>query len=106
MIISSDLNIESLMKLIDFQNNFSGGLITPEINIEIDGVTSLSWYGENGSLIIAFPNDKDFPEYSYLGKNGDNDFGDLDDDKFDILVKKAGIESLIKVKVYDKRKKK
>ena len=103
--ISSEMNIESMMKLIDYQNGFSGGLISPEINIEPDGTCSLSWYGERGSLIIAFPPQKDEVEFSYLGMNGDADFGEFafdDKDKFDSLRKRAGIESLIKTQIFEK----
>lgn len=100
-----DFNKESMIKLIDFQNDFSGGLISPEISIEPDGTCSLSWYGEYGSLIVAFPENN--IEYSYLGKNGDSDFGeikDTDDILFKSLVKRAGIESLIKTKVFNKKR--
>lgn len=105
MLYSSEMNTDSMLKLIDYQNNFSGGLITPEINIEPDGTCSLSWYGERGSLIIAFPADKDEVEFSYLGMDGDGDFGTFsydDKDKFDSLRKRAGIESLIKTKIFEK----
>ena len=99
MLYSSELNTDSLKKMIDFQNDYSGGLVSPEISVEMDGTFSLTWYGENGSLIVAFPGDKENAEYSYLGKNGDSDFGEFEVDNrdvFELLRKKAGIESLIK----------
>jgi hypothetical protein len=105
MIISSEMNIQSMMKLIDYQNNFSGGLITPEINIEPNGTCSLSWYGERGSLIIAFPFDKEEVEFSYIGINADTDFGSFaydDRDMFNSLIKRAGVESLIKTQIFEK----
>ena len=106
MLYSSELNTDSLKKMIDFQNDYSCGLITPEISVEMDGTFSLTWYGENGSLIVAFPGDKENAEYSYLGKNGDSDFGDIDfddKDKFELLRKRAGVESLIKIKVLKRK---
>lgn len=106
MLYSSDANIDSLKKMIDFQNDYSGGLISPDISVEMDGTFSLTWYGENGSLIVAFPGDKENGEYSYLGKNGDSVFGDInfnDKDKFEFLRKRAGVESLIKTKILRKR---
>lgn len=106
MLYSSELNTDSLKKMIDFQNDYSGGLISPDISVEMDGTFSLTWYGENGSLIVAFPGDKENAEYSYLGKNGDSDFGDIDfndKNKFEFLRKKAGVESLIKTKILRKR---
>lgn len=99
MLYNSDMDSASLKKMIDFQNDYSGGLISPEISVEMDGTFSLTWYGENGSLIIAFPSEKEEVEYSYLGKNGDSDFGEFEVDNrdvFELLRKKAGIESLIK----------
>lgn len=106
MLYSSELNTDSLKKMIDFQNDYSGGLITPEISVEMDGTFSLTWYGENGSLIVAFPGDKENAEYSYLGKNGDSDFGDIDfddKDKFELLRKRAGVESLIKTQILKRK---
>ena len=106
MLYSSELNIDSLKKMIDFQNDYSGGLISPEISVEMDGTFSLTWYGENGSLIVAFPGDKENAEYSYLGKNGDSDFGDIDfddKDKFELLRKRAGVESLIKTQILKRK---
>ena len=106
MLYSSELNTDSLKKMIDFQNDYSGGLITPEISVEMDGTFSLTWYGENGSLIVAFTGDKENAEYSYLGKNGDSDFGDIDfddKDKFEFLRKRAGVESLIKTQILKRK---
>lgn len=106
MLYSSELNTDSLKKMIDFQNDYSGGLITPEISVEMDRTFSLTWYGENGSLIVAFPGDKENAEYSYLGKNGDSDFGDIDfddKDKFELLRKRAGVESLIKTQILKRK---
>lgn len=106
MLYSSELNTDSLKKMIDFQNDYSGGLITPEISVEMDGTFSLTWYGENGSLIVDFPGDKENAEYSYLGKNGDSDFGDIDfddKDKFELLRKRAGVESLIKTQILKRK---
>ena len=106
--LSSEMDMKSMLKLIDFQNDFSGGLISPEINVEPGGTCSLSWYGERGSLIIAFPEDRDNVEYSYLGKNGDSDFGEFnfdDKDTFEKLRKRAEVESLYKVKLLKKGKK-
>lgn len=106
MLYSSELNTDSLKKMIDFQNDYSGGLISPEISVEMDGTFSLTWYGENGSFIIAFPGDKENAEYSYLGKNGDSDFGDIDfddKDKFELLRKRAGVESLIKTQILKRK---
>ena len=106
MLYSSELNIDSLKKMIDFQNDYSGGLVSPEISVEMDGTFSLTWYGENGSLIVAFPGDKENAEYSYLGKNGDSDFGDIDfddKDKFEFLRRRAGVESLIKTQILKRK---
>lgn len=106
MLYNSDMDSASLKKMIDFQNDISGGLITPEISVEMDGTFSLTWYGENGSLIIAFPSEKEV-EYSYLGKNGDSDFGEFEVDNkdvFELLRKKAGIESLIKTQILKRKK--
>ena len=106
MLYSSELNTDSLKKMIDFQNDYSGGLVSPEISVEMDGTFSLTWYGENGSLIVAFPGDKENAEYSYLGKNGDSDFGDIDfddKDKFELLRKRAGVESLIKTQILKRK---
>ena len=106
MLYSSELNTDSLKKMIDFQNDYSGGLISPEISVEMDGTFSLTWYGENGSLIVAFPGDKENAEYSYLGKNGDSYFGDIDfddKDKFELLRKRAGVESLIKTQILKRK---
>ena len=106
MLYSSDVNIDSLKKMIDFQNDYSGGLISPDISVEMDGTFSLSWYGENGSLIVAFPGDKENAEYSYLGKNGDSDFGEIEVDNrevFELLRKRAGIESLIKTQILKRK---
>jgi len=104
MLYNSDLDIDSLKKMIDFQNDISGGLISPEISVEMDGTFSLTWYGENGSLIVAFPSEKEEVEYSYLGKNGDSDFGEFEDkDKFELLRKRAGIESLIKTQILKRK---
>lgn len=104
MLYSSELNTDSLKKMIDFQNDYSGGLISPDISVEMDGTFSLTWYGEKGSLIIAFPGDKENAEYSYLGKNGDSDFGEINDkDKFELLRKRAGIESLIKTQILKRK---
>lgn len=106
MLYSSDEDSDSLKKMIDFQNDYSGGLISPEISIEMDGTFSLTWYGENGSLIIAFPSAKEEVEYSYLGKNGDSDFGEFEVDNrdvFELLRKRAGIESLIKTQILKRK---
>jgi hypothetical protein len=98
------MDTDSLKKMIDFQNDISGGLITPEISVEMDGTFSLTWYGENGSVIIAFPSEKEEVEYSYLGKNGDSDFGEFEDkDKFELLRKRAGVESLIKTQILKRK---
>lgn len=105
MLYSSEMDIESLKRMIEYQNGFSGGLITPDITVEPGGTFSLSWYGERGSLIIAFPIDKDEVEFSYLGTNGDSDFGSFeydDKDTFESLRKRAGVESLIKTKIFEK----
>ena len=106
MLYSSELNTDSLKKMIDFQNDYSGGLISPDISVEMDGTFSLTWYGENGSLIVAFPGDKENAEYSYLGKNGDSDFGDIDfddKDKFELLRKRAAAESFIKTQILKRK---
>lgn len=106
MLYSSELNTDSLKKMIDFQNDYSGGLVSSEISVEMDGTFSLTWYGENGSLIVAFPGDKENAEYSYLGKNSDSDFGDIDfddKDKFEFLRKRAGVESLIKTQILKRK---
>jgi len=104
MLYNLDMDTDSLKKMIDFQNDISGGLITPEISVEMDGTFSLTWYGENGSLIIAFPSEKEEVEYSYLGKNGDSDFGEFEDkDKFELLRKRAGVESLIKTQILKRK---
>lgn len=106
MLYSSDVDSDSLKKMIDFQNDYSGGLISPEISVEMDGTFSLTWYGENGSLIIAFPSVKEEVEYSYLGKNGDSDFGEFEVDNrdvFELLRKRAGIESLIKTQILKRK---
>ena len=101
MLYNSDMDSSSLKKMIDFQNDYS-----PEISVEMDGTFSLTWYGENGSLIIAFPSEKEEVEYSYLGKNGDSDFGEFEVDNrdvFELLRKKAGIESLIKTQILKRK---
>ena len=57
-------------------------------------------------MIVDFPVDKENAEYSYLGKNGDSDFGDIDfddKDKFELLRKRAGIESLIKTQILKRK---
>ena len=72
-----EYNIKSLEKMMDFISNYCGGLETPEIAVEPDGIFALQWWGERGSLVIAFTNEN--IEYSYVGNNGEVDYGNLED---------------------------
>ena len=96
-------NLKSLDKMIDFLNDRCGGLETPEICIECDEIFALNWYGERGNLVIAFEEDE--IAYSYIGNNGEVDYGVIDDN-FDSLWKRAGVRFLLEVSKFDSKTKK
>lgn len=100
-----DYNKESMDRLINYQNEISGSLPIPKIIIEPDGTCSLSWDGNRASLMISFPKDK--IEYSYLGYNGEMDFGDIDNspqESLDSLRKRAGVESFGNTRIFERKK--
>ena len=96
-----DYDLKSLDRMISFLNDNCGGLESPEIVVEPDGLFALQWCGERGSLVVAFSENE--IEYSYIGNNGEIDCGNLKDD-FDSIRKKAGIRYLLEVSVFSKTK--
>lgn len=96
-----ECNTKSLETMIEFIDAKCGGLETPSICVEPDGVMALSWWGERGNLVIAFTDNG--IEYSYIGNNGEVDIGNLADN-FDSLWKKAGIRFLVETSIFEKKK--
>lgn len=98
-------NKESLDKLVEYQCEIAGRYPTPEIIVEPNGLCSLSWIGNRGDLTIHF--EKDNIEYTYIGYNGEVEFGILDASKqetLDSLRKRAGVMAFENKRVFDRQK--